>query len=87
MLTQRPDDASRFTRRDAGRLALVAVVLVAILTAILAMDIIPTRADVEIGSLATRDIVAPRALTDRAVSSRFAIARTSGRSPRSSPSA
>jgi putative nucleotidyltransferase with HDIG domain len=63
MLTQRPDDTSRFTRRDAGRLALVAIVLVAILTAIFAMDIIPTRAEVEIGSLATRDIVAPRALT------------------------
>jgi len=61
MLTPRPDEAARFTRRDAGRLAIAAVVLVVLLTAILAIDIIPVRAEVEPGSVATQDIVAPRA--------------------------
>ena len=63
MLTQRPDDTIHFTRRDAGRLAIVAIVLVALLTAVLSLDIIPARADVEVGSVANRNIVAPRALT------------------------
>jgi len=63
MLTQRPDDTIHFTLRDAGRLAIVAIVLVALLTAVLSLDIIPARADVEVGSVANRNIVAPRALT------------------------
>jgi len=62
MLTPRPDDTVRFTRRDAGRLAIAAVVLVVLLTGILAIDIIPTRAEVEVGSIAAQDILAPRAL-------------------------
>ena len=61
-LNPSPDDTLRFTRRDAGRLLAVSAVLVAVLTAILAIDIIPTRAEVEVGSVATRDILAPRAL-------------------------
>ena len=62
MLTPRPDETVRFTRRDAARFAAAMAILVAILTAILAIDIIPTRADVEVGSVATRDIIAPRAI-------------------------
>ncbi|HEU0236460.1 MAG TPA: HDIG domain-containing protein [Candidatus Limnocylindrales bacterium] len=61
MLTPRPDEAVRFTRRDAGRLAIAAAVLVVLLTAILAIDIIPARAEVEPGSVAAQDIRAPRA--------------------------
>jgi len=63
MLTQRTDSPSRFTRRDAPRVAIAAVVFIVALSAILGADILPEQPlDVKVGQLATRDIVAPRAI-------------------------
>ena len=63
MLTQRTPVANRFTRRDVPRLAIAAGILILALTAILGIDILPEPPlDVAEGQLATRDIVAPRAL-------------------------
>lgn len=63
MLAQRAEDFVSFTRRDAGRLAVAAVVLIAALTAILSADIFPQRVTLAEGDVATADIVAPRART------------------------
>lgn len=64
MLTQRPlDSPTRFTRRDVPRIAIAAGVLVLALSAILGADILPEPPlDVKVGQLASRDIIAPRAL-------------------------
>ena len=63
MLTQRTDSGIRFTRHDAPRLAIAAVVFIVALTAILGADILPEQPlDVKVGQLASRDIVAPRAI-------------------------
>jgi putative nucleotidyltransferase with HDIG domain len=63
MLTQRPDDPAHFTRGDVPRLLIAAVILVLALTAILGADILPQQPlDVTVGQLASRDIVAPRAV-------------------------
>jgi len=63
MLTQRSETQTRFTRRDLPRLAIAAGVLIVALTAILGIDILPKPPlDATAGQLATRDIVAPRAL-------------------------
>jgi cyclic-di-AMP phosphodiesterase PgpH len=64
MLTQRFDTLTRFTRRDAPRLAIAAVIFILALAAILGADILPEQPlDVKEGQLASRDIVAPRAFT------------------------
>jgi len=63
MLTPRSENPTRFTRRDVPRLAIAAVVLIVALAAILGADILPAPPlAVTVGQLATRDIVAPRAL-------------------------
>jgi putative nucleotidyltransferase with HDIG domain len=63
MLTQRNDSPTRFTRRDLPRLAIAAGILVLALAAILGADILPEPPlDVTEGQLASRDIVAPRAI-------------------------
>ena len=63
MLTQQTDTPTRFTRRDVPRLVIAAGILILALTAILGADILPEQPlDVKEGQLATRDIVAPRAL-------------------------
>jgi putative nucleotidyltransferase with HDIG domain len=63
MLTQRTAAIHRFTRRDVPRLAIAGGILVLALTAILGIDILPKPSlDVAEGQLATRDIVATRAL-------------------------
>ena len=63
MLTSRAPALSRFTRGDASRLAIAALVLTAALTAILGVDILPDEPlRVSAGELAPRDIVAPRAI-------------------------
>ena len=63
MLTQRSETQTRFTRHDLPRLGIAAGVLILALTAILGIDILPKPAlDATAGQLATRDIVAPRAL-------------------------
>jgi putative nucleotidyltransferase with HDIG domain len=51
-----------FTRPDAVRFVIAAVVLIVTLTAILAIDILPTRVDLQVGDVASSDIRAPRAL-------------------------
>ncbi|MEO8571173.1 MAG: HDIG domain-containing metalloprotein, partial [Chloroflexota bacterium] len=62
MLTQRPDNPARFTRRDLPRLGFAAGILVLALTAILGADILPQQPlGATVGQLASRDIVAPRA--------------------------
>jgi putative nucleotidyltransferase with HDIG domain len=63
MLTQRAERLHRFTRRDAGRLGIAAVVLVVLLTAILAIDFLAPGLRIEEGRPAARDIVAPSAIS------------------------
>ena len=61
MLTQRAtDSAATFTRQDLSRLGVGALALVAILTAIFALDLLPRRLEIKVGDVATADIVAPR---------------------------
>ncbi len=63
MLTQRIDTPTRFTRRDVPRAAIAAGILILALAAILGADILPDQPlDAAEGKLATRDIVAPRAI-------------------------
>jgi len=61
MLSQRASDASEtFTRRDLTRLIVAAILLVATLTGIFALDLFPQRLSVQEGDVAAADIVAPR---------------------------
>jgi hypothetical protein len=63
MLTSRAPVLARFTRGDASRFAIAAIVLVLGLTAILGSDILPDEPlQVDVGELAPRDITAPRAI-------------------------
>jgi putative nucleotidyltransferase with HDIG domain len=63
MLTQRIETTNRFTRADIPRLAIAAGILILALAGILGADILPEAPlQVAEGQLATRDIVAPRAL-------------------------
>ena len=63
MLTQRIDTSTRFTRHDIPRVAIAAGILILALAAILGADILPEEPlDVAQGQLATRDIIAPRAI-------------------------
>jgi hypothetical protein len=63
MLTSRAPALVRFTRSDASRLTIAAVVLILAITAILGVDILPDEPlDVNAGELAPQDIVAPRAI-------------------------
>ncbi len=63
MLAQRVDRQAPFARRDLGRLFVASALLVMAMTAIFALDIIPTRIDAQVGQVATSDILAPRALS------------------------
>lgn len=64
MLTQRAPALARFTRNDATRLLIAAGVLVAAMTAILGIDILPQESlQLQTGDLAPRDIAAPRAVS------------------------
>jgi putative nucleotidyltransferase with HDIG domain len=51
---------AKFTRRDGSRLAIRAILLVAAMTAIFSLDLLPTRLDIKVGDVASADIVAPR---------------------------
>ncbi|MGZ8438900.1 MAG: HD family phosphohydrolase, partial [Candidatus Limnocylindrales bacterium] len=63
MLTSRAPALVRFTRGDASRFAIAALVLIVALTAVLGVDILPDQPlQVNAGELAPRDIVAPRAI-------------------------
>ena len=66
MLAQRADRSEQhpsFSRRDLGRLLAAAGLLILALTAVFAVDVVPTRVDVKVGDVATADILAPRAIT------------------------
>jgi len=60
MLTQRAVASTTFTRRDLGRLTVGAAVLVAAMTAIFALDLLPQRLVIQVGDVASADVVAPR---------------------------
>jgi putative nucleotidyltransferase with HDIG domain len=61
MLSQRATESSEsFTRRDLPRLVAGTVLLVAVLTVIFALDLLPQRLEIQVGDVATADIVAPR---------------------------
>jgi hypothetical protein len=63
MLTQRVEAITRFTRSDATRLAISSGILILILTAILAVDLIPEAPlSAQVDQLASTDVVAPRAV-------------------------
>jgi membrane-associated HD superfamily phosphohydrolase len=63
MLAARTPTLSRFTRSDATRLGIAAVILVLLLTAILASDLLPEETvQYQSGDVALADIVAPRAI-------------------------
>jgi putative nucleotidyltransferase with HDIG domain len=52
-----------FSRRDLTRLAIASFVLIAILTAILAIDLVPHQAGVQLGNVARTSVTAPKAIT------------------------
>ena len=63
MLTQRLDAFARFTRRDAARFVIASGILVVVLTAIMAADILPEESlSLAAGDLAPRDIIATKAV-------------------------
>jgi putative nucleotidyltransferase with HDIG domain len=61
MLTQRLEEIGAITRRDAIRLGIAAAALVVILTGILGASFFPQPLRLEVGDVASVDIVAPRA--------------------------
>src|SRR3954447_9362937 len=63
MLARRPRRFIRFTRRDAVRLVIAATLLVAGMTAILSIEIVPAPFRAVRGGVADRDIVAPRSVS------------------------
>lgn len=62
MLAQRSYAVRTFTRADLVQLVVTSAILVAVLGAILAIDVIPNRVDLVAGEVATEDVRAPRAL-------------------------
>ena len=63
MLTRRSETSARFTRKDVPRVAIAAGILILAMTAVLGADILPEAPlDATVGQLATRDVVAPRAV-------------------------
>ena len=76
MLTRRSVGSARFSRQDIPRVAIAAGILILALTAILGADILPEAPlDATVGQLATRDIVAPRAVDFVSTSQTDAAAR------------
>ena len=61
MLTQRLEEIAAFTRHDFGRLVIATIILVLGLTAIFGADIFPQKLQVDVGTVAKADILAPRA--------------------------
>ncbi|HEX5015676.1 MAG TPA: HDIG domain-containing protein [Candidatus Limnocylindrales bacterium] len=62
MLNQSVESVAPLARRDVARLAVAAIALIVILTTILGVDVFPQPLSVEVGGVATADIVAPRPL-------------------------
>ncbi|MBA3777796.1 MAG: hypothetical protein H0X16_00555, partial [Chloroflexi bacterium] len=61
--------AAPFTRRDASRLIVASTILVAVLAAVLAIDILPSRLSLfpshftaDVGELAPDDVISPRTI-------------------------
>ncbi|CAN5723627.1 HDIG domain-containing protein [soil metagenome] len=79
LLTRRaPRRPNAFTRRDAGRLLVAGALMIATLSAILSVDILPTGFRGQIGDVADRNVVAPRSLdytSERETELRAATAR------------
>ncbi len=63
MLAHRVEDALVFSRRDIPRLVIASVVLVAVLAAILAVDLFPQQVGVRLGDIPRTNIIAPKAVT------------------------
>ena len=64
MLTPRAPVLARFTRNDASRAAVAATVLIVVLTAILAVDLLPSDpVRYEVGEVVREDLTAPRAVS------------------------
>lgn len=63
MLTRPIDRAVVFRRGDAVRLIVVSLLLIGALTAILAIDVVPTGLGLQVGDIAQGSIRAPRAVT------------------------
>ena len=61
MLAQSAEATNRFTRRDAGRLVLASVLLVAAMSVILGLDFLPAQTQLEAGKPAPANVQAPRA--------------------------
>jgi putative nucleotidyltransferase with HDIG domain len=62
VLAQRTAPVRAFTRRDGVRITLAAILMTLGLTAVLAIDILPTRPPVAVGDVSATDIKAPHAL-------------------------
>jgi len=67
MLSRRFDRVTRFTRRDAVRLAIATILLVGGLTAILSIGDLPQAYNLQDGSVAPQQIRAPRAISFESV--------------------
>ncbi len=62
MISRRPQQGGTFTRRDAVRLAIAAIVLISGLTAVLTIDDLPQAYSIQAGDVATSQIRSPRAI-------------------------
>jgi putative nucleotidyltransferase with HDIG domain len=63
MLAHGAEDAARFTRSDAGRLIIAALLLIVAVGSILGSSLMPSPVQLEIGDLVPADIRAPRTLS------------------------
>ncbi len=61
MLSRSVEPITRFTRRDAWRLIAASLLTVAAMSLILGVDLLPAQPQLEVGKLATQDVLAPRA--------------------------
>jgi hypothetical protein len=61
MLARPAEHANHFTRRDAGRLVLASILLIAAMSVILGLEFLPAQATLEEGMPASSSVAAPRA--------------------------
>ncbi len=61
MLARPAEHANHFTRRDAGRLILASILLIAAMSVILGLDVLPAQTQLEEGKPAPTNVGAPRA--------------------------
>jgi cyclic-di-AMP phosphodiesterase PgpH len=62
MLSRSAEQANQFTRRDLGRLVFASALLIAAMSAILGLDILPAQTQLEPDKPATENVVAPKAV-------------------------